>query len=163
MFLKKFHKIYWKTPVPECSSACNIIKNEALAQVLSYGFCEISKNTFFTENLWCLLLDGQNIAVKKLWQMDYLPLACTEALSNGILLLNEWYQIFRYIFSPLFYFFHFSRLFLSPIFPSNISHSLAHLFPMRPFCTTLEWYIVFDPDSCHMIFQITRLEIFYTW
>ena len=30
---------------------CNFIK-ETLAQVFSRGFCEISKNTFFTEQLW---------------------------------------------------------------------------------------------------------------
>ena len=29
------------------SWACNFIKDEALAQVFSYEFCEISKNTFF--------------------------------------------------------------------------------------------------------------------
>ena len=48
----KFHKIYSKTPVPE---ACTFIKKETLAQVLSCEFCEISKNTFFTEQLWWLL------------------------------------------------------------------------------------------------------------
>ena len=32
--------------------ACNFIKKEALAQVFSCEFCEISKNTFFTEHLW---------------------------------------------------------------------------------------------------------------
>ena len=31
--------------------ACNFIKKESLAQVFSYEFCEISKNTF-TEHLW---------------------------------------------------------------------------------------------------------------
>ena len=30
----------------------NFIKKEALAQVFSCEFCEISKNTFFTEHLW---------------------------------------------------------------------------------------------------------------
>ena len=34
----------------------NFIKKETLAQVLSCEFCEISKNTFFTEHLWWLLL-----------------------------------------------------------------------------------------------------------
>ena len=29
------------------AKACNFIKKEALAQVSSSGFCEISKNTFF--------------------------------------------------------------------------------------------------------------------
>ena len=31
--------------------ACNVIKQESLAQVFSFEFCEISKNTFFTEHL----------------------------------------------------------------------------------------------------------------
>ena len=31
--------------------ACNLIKKEALAQVFSCEFCEISKNTFIAENL----------------------------------------------------------------------------------------------------------------
>ena len=36
-----------------CSpKACNFIKKEILAQVLSCEFCEISKNTFFKEHLW---------------------------------------------------------------------------------------------------------------
>ena len=30
----------------------NFIKKEALAQVFSCEFCEISKNAFFTERLW---------------------------------------------------------------------------------------------------------------
>ena len=34
------------------TEACNFIKKETLAQVCSYEFCEISKNTFFTEQLW---------------------------------------------------------------------------------------------------------------
>ena len=32
--------------------ACNFIKKEALAQVLSCEFCKIFKSTFFTEHLW---------------------------------------------------------------------------------------------------------------
>ena len=35
--------------MPE-SPACNFIKKETLAQTCEY--CEISKNTLFTENLW---------------------------------------------------------------------------------------------------------------
>ena len=34
------------------SETCNFIKKETLAQVFSCEFCEISKNTFFTEPLW---------------------------------------------------------------------------------------------------------------
>ena len=33
-------------------SACNFIKNETRALVFSCEFCEISKNTFFTEHVW---------------------------------------------------------------------------------------------------------------
>ena len=36
--------------------ACNFIKKETLAQVFSCEFCEIFKNTFFTEHLWWLFL-----------------------------------------------------------------------------------------------------------
>ena len=32
--------------------ACNFIKKETLANVFSREFCEISKNTFFTEHVW---------------------------------------------------------------------------------------------------------------
>ena len=32
--------------------ACNFIKKDTLAQVFSCEFCEIFKNTFFTEHLW---------------------------------------------------------------------------------------------------------------
>ena len=34
------------------NGTCNIIKKETLAQEFSCEFCEISKNTFFTEHLW---------------------------------------------------------------------------------------------------------------
>ena len=33
-------------------NTCNVIKKDTLAQVFSCKFCEISKNTFFTEHLW---------------------------------------------------------------------------------------------------------------
>ena len=36
--------------------ACNFIKKEAPTQVFSFEFCEIFKNTFFTEHLRWLLL-----------------------------------------------------------------------------------------------------------
>ena len=34
------------------AGACIFIKKETLAQVSPCDFCEISKNTFFTEHLW---------------------------------------------------------------------------------------------------------------
>ena len=37
--------------------ACNYIKKETLAQVFFCEFCEISKNTLFTEHLWTTASD----------------------------------------------------------------------------------------------------------
>ena len=34
------------------AKACSLIKEDTLAQVLSYEFYEISKNIFFTEHFW---------------------------------------------------------------------------------------------------------------
>ena len=50
-FLRNYAKVKVKIPVPE-SLFCNIVKIEATAQVFSYKFCEISKNTFFAEHVW---------------------------------------------------------------------------------------------------------------
>ena len=36
----------------ENTCACNFIKKASQALVFSYEFCEISKNTFFTEHAW---------------------------------------------------------------------------------------------------------------
>ena len=48
----------WKTiPKPE---ACNFIKKEFLAQVLSCEFCEFPKNTFLTEHLRWLFFFPHN-------------------------------------------------------------------------------------------------------
>ena len=45
--------VAWKLGVIMCDAlACNFIKKETLAQVLSCEFCKISKNTFFTEHVW---------------------------------------------------------------------------------------------------------------
>ena len=51
---KVFLKISQNSPVPE--SFCrpqvfNFLKKEVLTQVFSFEFCEIFKNTFFTEHL----------------------------------------------------------------------------------------------------------------
>ena len=43
---------FWIKLQASRSQACNFIKIETLAQVFSSEFCEISKNTFFTEHLW---------------------------------------------------------------------------------------------------------------
>ena len=50
----KLMELSWLKQPPEvfCEEACNFVKKETLAQVFSYEFCEISKNTFPTEHLW---------------------------------------------------------------------------------------------------------------
>ena len=55
----KFHKILRRTPVPKSlfliklqAQACNFIKKETVAEEFSCEFCEISRSTFFTENVW---------------------------------------------------------------------------------------------------------------
>ena len=45
--------VSWSSPKTDLlPKVCNFIKNKTLAQVFSCGFCEISKNTVFTEHLW---------------------------------------------------------------------------------------------------------------
>ena len=44
--------------------ACNFIKKETLAQMFSCEFCQISKNTFFTDLLWAtasILREGRRL------------------------------------------------------------------------------------------------------
>ena len=72
-------KIHRKTPVQEplfkesCRPAsCNFLKKETLAHVFSYEFCEISKNTFFTEHLRCFCnLLNKTCFVKVLVNLRY--------------------------------------------------------------------------------------------
>ena len=50
------------------ASAYNFIKTESLAQVFSCEFCEISKNSFFTEHLWVAafeLMKCQNFITRR--------------------------------------------------------------------------------------------------
>ena len=57
--MKQFRKIkltYQKQP-PEVFCKKGVLKKETLAQVFSCEFCEISKNTFFTEHLWTTASD----------------------------------------------------------------------------------------------------------
>ena len=44
--LQNYVSVFWNF------EACNFIKKETLAQVFSLEFCEISKNTVFTEHHW---------------------------------------------------------------------------------------------------------------
>ena len=53
------------------ASACNLIKKETLAQVFSCAFCEISKNTFFTEHFQWLLLYEDRCYIKMILWSEY--------------------------------------------------------------------------------------------
>ena len=47
--------MFWETSQDSQENrpeACNFIKTETLAYVVSCEFCEISKNNFFTEHIW---------------------------------------------------------------------------------------------------------------
>ena len=57
ILIKLFYDIPYLTESAKRSEACNFIKKVTLAQVFSCELCEISKNTFFTEHLWWLLLN----------------------------------------------------------------------------------------------------------
>ena len=47
-----------KKGIQKKPEACNFVKKETLAQVFSCEFCEISKNTVFTEHLWATASAG---------------------------------------------------------------------------------------------------------
>ena len=56
-FLKNFAKFTGKHMCQslffnKVAGGLHFIKKETLAHVFSFQFCEISKNTFFTEHLW---------------------------------------------------------------------------------------------------------------
>ena len=51
---KVFLEISQNSQENSCPKAWNFCKKEALAQVFCCEFCEISKNTFFTEHLWTI-------------------------------------------------------------------------------------------------------------
>ena len=72
--------LFWEAVVQRCSVK-KVLKKETLAQVFSCEFCEISKNNFFIEHLWWLLLF-----------LILQNLSDTEDSSIGVVLLqnHEW-------------------------------------------------------------------------
>ena len=68
-FAKFTRKHLWQS-----QKACNFIIKETLAQAFSCEFCEISKNTFFTEHLWWLILHVQIMFLRRLEMKDNYPL-----------------------------------------------------------------------------------------
>ena len=81
----KFRKIHRKTPVP--GSLSTLLK-KSLAQVFSYGFCEIFKNTFSTEHRWCLflLVSGSTNWWKNLWNLwKYMHLKISRLIVDEVI------------------------------------------------------------------------------
>ena len=56
----------------------NFIKKETLVQVFSSEFCEISKNTFFTEHLWATASESWKFRRWKWENLDHLTKLLTE-------------------------------------------------------------------------------------
>ena len=59
----------------------NFFKKETLAQVFSWEFCEISKNTFFTEHLWTTA--SRHIELKNLfWSAKWQAQSCYKYITS---------------------------------------------------------------------------------
>ena len=63
--------------------ACNLVKKETQAQVVSREFCEIFKNTFFTEHLQWLLLQLAKTVQACLKLADVLICCVLDGRSRG--------------------------------------------------------------------------------
>ena len=59
--------------------ACNFIKNDTLTQVLSCEFCEILKNTFFTEHFWTTASDNTGVFLRSVQKF------CKETATGDVL------------------------------------------------------------------------------
>ena len=64
------------------ASVCDFIKNKTLAQVFFCEFCEVSKNTFFTEHLWLLLYWNLGIT-KPCTHLHPAPSTSTQLISTS--------------------------------------------------------------------------------
>ena len=63
---------------------CNFIKKEIVAQVFSCEFCEISKNTFFTEHLWATPSEEQEVSLRVLKNTQIITHTETTPLTQDV-------------------------------------------------------------------------------
>ena len=80
---------------------CNFIKKEILAQVFSFEFCEISKNTFFTENIWAtasVIPFMVPLKYRKCFQKD-LTLIITFRNNNCVIIIIVIIHLFQFGFT----------------------------------------------------------------
>ena len=86
----KIHKINSCARVSFLIRACNFIKKETLTQVLSCEFCEISKNTFFTERLWTTASETVDIDALKNSLSSTLYLFCVYVFTKYSSIIYEY-------------------------------------------------------------------------
>ena len=84
MFLEISQNSQKKTLLPEAS---NFINEETVAQVFSYEFCEISKNTFLTEHLWATasvcFSSKKNVITEKRYRVKF------DSIKKSLLLIKQ--------------------------------------------------------------------------
>ena len=117
---------------------CNFIKKETLALVFSCEFCEISKNSFFTEHLrttasvFCdFLWVYQIIQYWHTWSLPNLKSSTCIAKQPEILNHTQWLNPGVIWYFEQVVFFHILKYFASHIYYSLLNFS----------CATLESYI----------------------
>ena len=86
----KIHRISSCARVSFLIRACNFIKKETLTQVLSCEFCEISKNTFFTERLWTTASETVDIDALKISLSSALYLFCVYVFTKYSSIIYEY-------------------------------------------------------------------------
>ena len=77
--------------------ACSFIKKETLAQVFSYEFRKISKNTFFTEHLWATTVEfikQYHPLLFKSWTLTHLFMITSISYLHFALNIGHYYLIF---------------------------------------------------------------------
>ena len=101
--------LYWSLFLIQLKAqkACNFIKKETSVQVLSREFCEIFKNTSFTEHLWMtvartvrgmLSIKNEIVGKKREWNHPYIIHVSSvfKTFSFDYLLYSNW-KIYKYM------------------------------------------------------------------
>ena len=119
-FIKKgFLEILQNSQESTCATALFLIKLQALAlqlylketvaQVFSYEFCEISKNTFFTEDLWATASDfSKQLFSELLWMfitsymLKYIKVLVLVKQSSKLNILGGFLGFLQIVFLSLF-------------------------------------------------------------
>ena len=106
---------------------CSFIKKETLAQVLSYEFCEFSKNSFFTEHLWWLLLFAEVFFTRLIQKQPFRGVLEKRCSENKQQICRRTLELYWNHTSPWVFFCKLLHIFRI-LFPKNISGWLFQLF-----------------------------------